>query len=39
MLLDEVTDTEKLLICSHYPGSGIGLVTREDGRIVWKEAA
>ncbi len=38
-LLDEVTDTEKLLICSHYPGSGIGLVTREGGRIVWNEAA
>jgi glyoxylase-like metal-dependent hydrolase (beta-lactamase superfamily II) len=38
-LLNEVTDTEKLLICSHYPGSGIGLVTREGGLVVWKEAA
>ncbi len=39
VLLDEVTDTEKLLICSHYPGSGIGRVTRKGGRIVWNEAA
>jgi glyoxylase-like metal-dependent hydrolase (beta-lactamase superfamily II) len=37
-LLEQVVDTQKLVICGHYPGSGIGRVTREDGRVVWTEA-
>lgn len=38
-LLEEVTDSGKLVLCGHYPGSGIGRVTREEGRVVWKETA
>jgi glyoxylase-like metal-dependent hydrolase (beta-lactamase superfamily II) len=38
-LLDEVLDGDTVVICGHYPGSGIGRVTREDdGRVVWREA-
>lgn len=37
-LLDEVLDTDTLVVCGHYPGSGIGTVLRaEDGRVVWRE--
>lgn len=37
-LLDEVVDKDTLVICGHYPGSGIGRVTREDEWVVWTEA-
>jgi glyoxylase-like metal-dependent hydrolase (beta-lactamase superfamily II) len=37
-LLDEVLDTDTLVICGHYPGSGIGRVTRGEGRVLWQEA-
>jgi glyoxylase-like metal-dependent hydrolase (beta-lactamase superfamily II) len=38
-LLDEVLDTDTLVICGHFPGSGIGRVTRaDDERVVWLEA-
>jgi glyoxylase-like metal-dependent hydrolase (beta-lactamase superfamily II) len=37
-LLDEVLGRDTLVICGHYPGTGIGRVTRaEDGRVVWRE--
>lgn len=38
-LVDEVLDTAMLVICGHYPGTGIGRVLHaEDGRVVWREA-
>jgi glyoxylase-like metal-dependent hydrolase (beta-lactamase superfamily II) len=37
-LREELVGAETLVICGHYPGSGIGRVTREDGRVVWTEA-
>jgi glyoxylase-like metal-dependent hydrolase (beta-lactamase superfamily II) len=36
-LLDELVDTDTLLICGHFPGSGIGRVTRAGGRVLWQE--
>ncbi len=37
-LVEELVDTESLLVCGHYPGSGIGRVLRRDGRVVWQKA-
>ena len=38
-LLDEVLDTDTLVVCGHYPGTGIGRVLRgEDGLVKWQEA-
>ena len=37
-LVGELIDTEALLVCGHYPGSGIGRVVRRDGRTTWEEA-
>ena len=34
----EAADSELLVISGHFPGSGIGRLTREDGRVVWREA-
>jgi glyoxylase-like metal-dependent hydrolase (beta-lactamase superfamily II) len=36
-LVDELADTDTLVVCGHYPGSGIGRVSRHDGRAIWKE--
>jgi glyoxylase-like metal-dependent hydrolase (beta-lactamase superfamily II) len=36
-LVAELADTETLVVCGHYPGSGIGRVSMSDGRVVWKE--
>ncbi len=38
-LVEELVDTEVLTICGHYPGSGVGRISRDDGRVVWEEAA
>jgi glyoxylase-like metal-dependent hydrolase (beta-lactamase superfamily II) len=38
-LLDEVRDRDVLVICGHYPGSGIGRVVTLGERVVWKEVA
>jgi glyoxylase-like metal-dependent hydrolase (beta-lactamase superfamily II) len=38
-LLADVLDRDVLVVCGHYPGGGIGRVTRRDGRSVWEEAA
>ena len=39
LLTRGLVDRDVLVVCGHYPGSGIGrIVTRED-RVVWKEAA
>jgi len=37
-LVAEVADTDTLVVCGHYPGSGIGRVVRRDGVIEWEEA-
>lgn len=35
----ELADTDELVVCGHYPGSGIGRLVTEDGRVVWREAS
>jgi glyoxylase-like metal-dependent hydrolase (beta-lactamase superfamily II) len=35
-VLPELVDRDVLAVCGHYPGTGIGRVLREDGRVVWK---
>ena len=37
-LVQEVVDTEVVVICGHYPGSGIGRVVTREGHVVWEEA-
>jgi glyoxylase-like metal-dependent hydrolase (beta-lactamase superfamily II) len=37
-LVEEVADSEIVVVCGHYPGSGIGHVRRRAGRVVWEEA-
>ncbi len=37
-LVDELADTDVLVACGHYPGSGIGRLARRDGRVVWEAA-
>jgi glyoxylase-like metal-dependent hydrolase (beta-lactamase superfamily II) len=37
--VEEVRDTECIVVCGHYPGSGIGRVVTRDGRAVWEELA
>jgi glyoxylase-like metal-dependent hydrolase (beta-lactamase superfamily II) len=36
-LVEELLDRDPLLVCGHFPGSGIGRVVTRDGRIVWEE--
>src|SRR3954470_11610781 len=38
-LVAAVADTDTLVVCGHYPGSGIGHVVRSGGRVQWREAA
>ncbi len=37
-LVEELVDSDCLLVCGHFPGSGIGRVVTRDGRVVWEEA-
>ena len=37
-LLPQVVDRDVVVVCGHYPGSGIGRVVTRDGRVVWEEA-
>jgi hypothetical protein len=37
-LIEEIVDNEGLVVCGHYPGSGIGRVVTRDGRVLWDEA-
>lgn len=37
-LVDELADSEVLVACGHYPGSGLGHIRRRDGRLVWEAA-
>jgi glyoxylase-like metal-dependent hydrolase (beta-lactamase superfamily II) len=38
-LVEELVDADCLLVCGHFPGSGIGRVVRRNGRVEWEEAA
>jgi glyoxylase-like metal-dependent hydrolase (beta-lactamase superfamily II) len=38
-LVEEVLDTDCVVVCGHFPGSGIGRVVSRDGRVVWEELA
>jgi glyoxylase-like metal-dependent hydrolase (beta-lactamase superfamily II) len=35
-MIRELVDSETLVVCGHYPGSGIGRVVRRDSRVVWE---
>jgi glyoxylase-like metal-dependent hydrolase (beta-lactamase superfamily II) len=36
-VVEEVVDTDCVVVCGHYPGSGIGHVLTRDSRVVWEE--
>jgi glyoxylase-like metal-dependent hydrolase (beta-lactamase superfamily II) len=36
-LLPELVDSDVVVACGHYPGTGIGGVLTRDGRVVWEE--
>ncbi len=36
-LVEDVLDTDCIVACGHYPGSGIGRVVRRGGRVIWEE--
>ena len=38
-LIAELVGSGCVVVCGHYPGSGIGRVTRQGGRVIWEEAA
>jgi glyoxylase-like metal-dependent hydrolase (beta-lactamase superfamily II) len=38
-LVAELADSDTLLVCGHYPGSGIGRAVTRAGRVVWEETA
>ena len=35
--MEDVLDTDCIVACGHYPGSGIGRVVRRGGRVIWEE--
>lgn len=35
-LLAELVDADMLVICGHYPGSGVGWLRKRDGRVVFE---
>jgi glyoxylase-like metal-dependent hydrolase (beta-lactamase superfamily II) len=37
-LVESVVDTDTLVVCGHYPGSGIGRLVRRDGQVQWEQA-
>jgi glyoxylase-like metal-dependent hydrolase (beta-lactamase superfamily II) len=37
-LVAELADTDTLVVCGHYPVSGIGRAVTREGRLVWEEA-
>lgn len=36
-LVELVADTDTLVVCGHFPGSGVGRVLHRDGRVIWEE--
>jgi hypothetical protein len=37
-LVEQLERRDGLVVCGHYPGSGIGRLHDRDGRIIWEEA-
>jgi hypothetical protein len=37
-LVEQLVDTDCLIVCGHFPGSGIGRALKREGRVVWEEA-
>jgi glyoxylase-like metal-dependent hydrolase (beta-lactamase superfamily II) len=37
-LVEELRRRDGLVVCGHYPGSGIGRLHEREGRLVWEEA-
>jgi glyoxylase-like metal-dependent hydrolase (beta-lactamase superfamily II) len=37
-LVAELADAGTLTVCGHYPGGGVGRVTRREARVVWEQA-
>jgi glyoxylase-like metal-dependent hydrolase (beta-lactamase superfamily II) len=37
-LVEQLVDTDCLIVCGHFPGSGIGRAPLREGRVVWEEA-
>jgi glyoxylase-like metal-dependent hydrolase (beta-lactamase superfamily II) len=35
-LLDELVDADVLVVCGHYPGSGVGWIRQRGHRVVWE---
>jgi glyoxylase-like metal-dependent hydrolase (beta-lactamase superfamily II) len=38
-VVESIVDTDTVVVCGHFPGSGIGRVVRRDGLVVWEELA
>ena len=38
-LVDELRRDGGLVVCGHFPGSGIGRITEHDGMVVWDEVS
>jgi glyoxylase-like metal-dependent hydrolase (beta-lactamase superfamily II) len=38
-LVEELVDTKTLIVCGHYPGTGIGRFRTRDSRVVWESAS
>jgi hypothetical protein len=37
-LVEDLRRRDGLVVCGHYPGSGIGRLRERQGRLVWEEA-
>jgi glyoxylase-like metal-dependent hydrolase (beta-lactamase superfamily II) len=37
-LVDDLTDSDVLVACGHYPQGGIGRIVRRNGAVVWEAA-
>lgn len=38
-LVEELVDSDTLVVCGHYPAGGIGRFRTRDGRVVWEPAS
>ena len=38
-ILPELIDTEVVVVCGHYPGTGVGRIVRREGLVAWEEAS
>jgi hypothetical protein len=37
-LVEDLVGGDGLVVCGHFPGSGIGRLRQREGRLVWEEA-